>query len=74
MSHTEQLIARIKLLAEKTGKSPSTLSAILLGGGKVLSDLEEGKTITLAKYERVLPQLSEMEASASQSERKADAA
>jgi len=64
MSHTEQLIARINALAEKTGKAPSTLSAILLGGGKVLSDLEEGKTITLAKYERVLPLLSEMEASA----------
>jgi hypothetical protein len=69
MSHTEQLIARIKALAEKTGKSPSTLSASLLGSGKILSDLETGgKTITLAKYERVLPVLSEMEAAANRPE------
>lgn len=66
MSHTEQLIARIKALAVKTNKSPSTLSATLLGGGKVLSELEAGKTITLAKYERVLPMLSEMEAAAAE--------
>lgn len=64
MPHTEQLIARIKALAEMTGRSPSTLSAQLLGGGKVLADLESGKTITLAKYERVLPLLSELEATA----------
>lgn len=64
MSHTEQLIARIKALADNTGKATSTLSAQLLGGGKVLADLEAGKTITLAKYERVLPILSEMEAAA----------
>lgn len=64
MSHTEQLIARIKALAETTGKATSTLSSQLLGGGKVLADLEAGKTITLAKYERVLPILSEMEAAA----------
>jgi len=68
MSHTEQLIARIKALAAKTGKASSTLSAQLLGGGMVLSDLEAGKTITLAKYERVLPILSEMEAAANRSE------
>lgn len=68
MSHTEQLIARIKALAEKTGRSPSTISATLLGGGRVLADLEDGKTITLAKYERVLPLLSEMEAEAGRSE------
>lgn len=68
MSHTEQLIARINALAEKTGKAPSTISAALLGGGRVLADLEDGKTITLAKYERVLPLLSEMEANASRAE------
>lgn len=64
MSHTEQLISRIKALAERTGRSSSTLSAQLLGGGRVLADLENGKTITLAKYERVLPTLSELEAEA----------
>lgn len=68
MTHTQQLIARIKALAVKTGRSPSTLSAALLGGGQVLSQLEAGKTITLAKYERVLPLLSEMEAAANCSE------
>lgn len=68
MTHTQQLIARIKALAEKTDRSPSTLSATLLGGGKVLSELEAGKTITLAKYERVLPILSEMEAAANRPE------
>lgn len=68
MTHTQQLIARIKALAEKTDRSPSTLSAALLGGGKVLSELEAGKTITLAKYERVLPLLSEMEAAANRPE------
>lgn len=68
MTHTQQLIARIKALAEKTGRAPSTLSAALLGGGQVLSQLEAGKTITLAKYERVLPVLSEMEAAAEQPE------
>lgn len=64
MSHTEQLIARIEALAEKTGKSPSTLSAQLLGSGKRLSELKSGRTITLAIYERALPRLSEMEADA----------
>lgn len=74
MSHTEQLIARINALAERTGKSPSTISAQLLGGGRVLADLESGKTITLAKYERVLPMLSEMEANAGRPDQRADAA
>jgi len=68
MSHTEQLIARIHALAAKTGKAPSTLSAQLLGSGKRLSELEAGRTITLAIYERALPKLSEMEAAAHQSQ------
>jgi hypothetical protein len=74
MSHTEQLIARIKALATKTGKASSTLSAQLLGGGMVLADLEAGKTITLAKYERVLPILSEMEAAAAAAAERSEAA
>lgn len=65
MSHTQQLIDRIEALAKATNKAPSTLSAILLGSGKRLSELKEGKTITLAIYERALPVLSEMEAAAS---------
>lgn len=63
-THTEQLIARIKALAVATGKAPSTLSASLLGSGKTLSELEAGKTITLAKYERALAKLDELERAA----------
>jgi hypothetical protein len=33
----------------------------VLGGGQVLSDLEGGKTITLAKYERAKALLAQME-------------
>jgi len=61
MTETQQLIARIHALAKKLNRAPSTLSAKVLGGGKVLSDLERGKTITLAKYERAQAALSEME-------------
>lgn len=68
MSHTQQLIDRIDALAAKTGRASSTLSAILLGSGKRLSELKAGKTITLAIYERALPKLSEMEAAADRSE------
>lgn len=64
MTETEQLIARIHTLAKKMDRSPSTLSAKLLGGGQVLADLENGKTITLAKYERAKALLAEMERAA----------
>lgn len=61
MTETQQLIARIHDLAKRLDRSPSTLSAKVLGGGQVLADLESGKTITLAKYERAKVILSEME-------------
>lgn len=61
MSETQRLIARINALAEKQGKAPSTLSAQILGGGSILSQLESGKTITLAKYERACALLDEIE-------------
>jgi len=61
MSETERLIARIHALAQKMGRSPATLSAKVLGGGQVLADLESGRTITLAKYERASAQLAELE-------------
>jgi hypothetical protein len=64
MSETEQLIHRIRELAKRLDRSPSTLSAKVLGGGQVLADLESGKTITLAKYERANALLSEMEKAA----------
>jgi hypothetical protein len=68
MTETQQLIARIDALAEKTGKAPSTLSAVLLGSGKRLSELKEGRTITLAIYERALAKLADMEAASDQAE------
>lgn len=64
MSETQKLIARIHAMAERTGKSTSTLSGELLGSWAALSSLENGKTITLAKYERAMTMLDEMEAQA----------
>lgn len=61
MTETQQLISRIHALAKSTGKASSTLSAQLLGSGKSLSELEAGKTITLAKYERAMAQLDQLE-------------
>lgn len=57
----EELIARIRALAERTGRQPSTISAIVLKSGAALSALEGGKTITLAKYERAMAALDELE-------------
>lgn len=61
MTETQQLIARIKALAERTDRAPATISGQVLGGGQVLATLEAGKTITLAKYERAMSMLAEME-------------
>jgi hypothetical protein len=61
MSETADLIARIKALASKTGKSTSTLSGELLGSGASFTALEQGKTITLAKYERAKAKLEKLE-------------
>lgn len=61
MTETQQLIARIHALASRIGRAPATLSARILGGGQVLADLESGKTITLAKYERAKAMLDELE-------------
>lgn len=62
MTETQQLIERIKRLAKDTEKAPSTLSARFLGGGRVLADLEAGKTITLSKYEKACALLDKAEA------------
>ena len=62
MTHTETLIARIKAVAEKQQLSPVTVAAKLLGSGAALANLEAGKTITLAKYERACAMLDEIEA------------
>ena len=66
MTETEQLITRLHALAERMGRAPSTISARVLGGGQVLSDLESGKTITLAKYQRAKVLLDQLEAEAGQ--------
>lgn len=68
MTETQKLIARIHALAAKLERSPSTISAKVLGGGQVLADLEAGKTITLAKYERANALLAAMEKSPRPSE------
>lgn len=64
MSETQNLINRIHAMAKQLDRAPSTVSARVLGGGLVLADLESGKTITLAKYERAMTMLSEMERAA----------
>lgn len=58
------LIGRIHALAAKTERKPSTISAAVLNSGAALSALESGKTITLAKYQRAVAKLDEMEAAA----------
>lgn len=64
MTETQQLIARIRALAERDGLAPSTVGARVLGGGQIFSNLVNGKTITLAKYERANAKLSELERNA----------
>lgn len=66
MTETQQLIARIKALAARTGRADSTLSAKVLGSGHALAKLEAGGTITLAKLERVRAVLDELEAAPDQ--------
>jgi hypothetical protein len=61
MTETQQLIARIRALAERDGLSPSTIGARVLGGGQIFANLENGKTITLAKYERAKALLADLE-------------
>lgn len=64
MTETQRLIARIHALARQQGLAPATIGERVLGGGQILANLEAGKTITLAKYERAQALLSEMEATA----------
>jgi hypothetical protein len=71
MTETERLISRIRALAEMTGKAPTTLSGQLLGSGASLAALEEGKTITLAKYERAMAELDALEKEARKAARAA---
>lgn len=64
MTLTDDLITRIKAVAEKRGVAPATVAAPILGSWQSFANLEAGKTITLAKYERAIAQLSELEKAA----------
>lgn len=64
MDHTQELVARIKALAERQGISPSTLSTKLLGNGLRLAQIEAGGSLTMATYTRALAQLDELERAA----------
>lgn len=61
MTLTDDLIARIRALAAKTGKAPATIAAPILGSWQSFANLEAGKTITLAKYERAIAELAALE-------------
>lgn len=64
MSDTQELIARINALAERTETSTSTLSRKLFGNGKRLDEIVSGGSITMTTYARALERLSELEAAA----------
>ena len=61
MTETQRLIARIRSVADLIEKAPATVSGMVLGSGAILSNLENGKTITLAKYERAMTKLDQIE-------------
>jgi|GEM_PF-3357030 len=61
MTETERLIQRIHAVATSAKKAPATISGLVLGSGAILANLENGKTITLAKYERAMTKLDQME-------------
>ena len=64
MSETQQLIKRIRSVAKLTQRATATVSGQVLGTGQGLANLEAGKTITLAKYERAMAELDRMERAA----------
>lgn len=61
MTETERLIARIHAAADLIERAPATVSGMVLGSGAILASLENGKTITLAKYERAMTKLDQIE-------------
>lgn len=61
MTETERLIARIRSVAALIDRAPATVSGLVLGSGQILANLESGKTITLAKYERAMTKLDQIE-------------
>lgn len=57
----QELIGRIRALAEKRGLSTGTLSSKLLGNGKRFAQIEAGGSLTLATYAKAMSMLDEME-------------
>ena len=64
MSDIEQFIARAHAYCRSRAVSPSTLSRKLLGNGKRLSELEQGKSLRMDTFERATERLAEMEQAA----------
>lgn len=68
MTETQQLIARVHKLADKTGQSPKTLSGKLFGNGKRLAEIEAGGSLTMSTYSKALEKLDELELAADRKE------
>ena len=64
MSDTQQLIARIDALADRTNRSSSTLSRLLFGNGKRIDEIRAGGSITMTTFQRASGKLDEMERAA----------
>lgn len=61
MTETERLIFRIKRAAKALELETTTMAFKLLGSGTKLRELENGKTITLRKYEHAMAELDRLE-------------
>lgn len=64
MTDQEQLVQRVRAVAQRTNRKPSTLSRILFGNGNRLSEIEAGGSITMTMYDRALAKLDEIERAA----------
>ena len=60
----QELLGRIRALAEKQGISTGTLSAKILGNGSRFAQIEAGGSLTLSTYAKALAKLDEMERAA----------
>lgn len=56
----QELLERIRALADREGLSTSTLSARLLGNGKRFAQIEAGGSLTLATYAKAVARLEEL--------------
>lgn len=61
MTQTEHLLSRLSALAKRTNRSPKTLASQILGSAAEIERLENGGSMTLAKFERVSAKLDELE-------------